>query len=80
MSNIFCKIITLTNNEQCLLLKQWNEEDQSHEVVVTIDLGGVRLSQKYGFDSEDKQQTMFEEYDVSMGNNLFEQGSKMVNE
>lgn len=74
----FAKLLTLTNKEQCLLLKQWNDEDKSHEVVVTIDLGGCRLSQKYGFYTEEEQQTMFEEYDVSMGDNLFEQSLKML--
>ncbi len=80
MPNIFCKILTLTNGEQCLLVKQWNDEYQEYEVIVSMHLCNIQLNQKYGFSTEEKQLTMFEDYDVAMGDNLYEKAFKMLTE
>jgi hypothetical protein len=58
----FARIIELENDEQVLLIKQWNDEDEVFEVVLITDFEGGQGKGTLGFVDESKRDTAFDTY------------------
>jgi hypothetical protein len=61
MKHIFCKIIELPT-DQVLLRKDWSDEDQQFQLVVTVALPGQMFSLKLGYNDEAKRDEIFDKY------------------
>ena len=58
----FSKIFDLPNENQLLLVKDYNQEDEHYEIVCTTEVRKMRASMNFGFDSEEQANKMIEEF------------------
>lgn len=58
----FAKLIELENDEQVLLITDYNDDDEKHEVKIITDLDTCRASIKLSFESEEVVKEILEKY------------------
>ena len=56
---IFARIVELENNEQCLLVRKYNEEDERECVIITHDFDGVRVDLTLNFKNKEGAEDFF---------------------
>lgn len=63
MENQFAKLFDVQDGHQVLVTKEFNNEDDSFDIDVRTNYGGVKATITGGYDSEAKRDQMFDEYD-----------------
>ena len=58
----FAKIIEIDNDEQVLLISEYNNEDDTFDVCITTDVDGTRAQIKLSFEDQDKPSEVIKSY------------------
>lgn len=60
----FAKIIELENNEQVLLLTDYNDDTDKYEIKIMTDFESCRTQIKLSFDTEESVNNILEDYSI----------------
>ncbi len=67
---IFTRIFELPNNNQVLLTREYDDEDDAHNVKVRSDINGLQASISLGFDTEEKADKVLKDFTLDQAKNM----------
>lgn len=76
----FAKIFNLSDEDQVLVQRYYNDEDDHDIVEATTMIGGVRIQAKMGFEIEESADHAFERYNQEKAEEWRNAVSKMFDE
>lgn len=68
--NKFCKLFDL-KEAQVLVVKEMNQNEEEFEISLTTEVEGVRIKQIATYESENKRDAVFEQYEENQANSFF---------
>lgn len=75
----FAKLFELPNNNQVLVVKDYNTEDDSYELRVTSEIDSMSTSISMGFDKEEKVEEALKNFSLEDAKNMRNQIMNLLN-